>query len=261
MLSAAPVIGNGPLDQGSYADLYDRWILSDRARAIHGDAGFYNVGDWTGDTNLESGSLQAAAQRLLRRHCAADPEPDAARAVLDVGCGLGATTATLHQHYPGALLVGLNISREQIAVAADNAPGARFVAADAATLPFAGASFDRIHCVEAAFHFDTRQAFLKEAFRVLRPGGLCVLSDLLLKGRLSAVATPADNVCATIKEYRRRCGAAGFDVERSDEIGAVTLWPFCDHLERHGERAMALALRRNAVGYVLAALRKPQGTP
>lgn len=246
-----------PLDQHNFASHYDRWILSNRARELHGDDGFYNVGDWSGVANPEQIDLQTAARRLVRRHCAIDLESDRARTVLDVGCGLGASTATFADRYRHALMVGVNISVGQLAVAAHKAPTALLAAADGAALPFASDSFDRIHCVEAALHFDTRQAFIEEAYRILRSGGLCVLTDFLVKRPLGALAIPAANICATLEEYGQRCRMAGFAVEFSEEVGAVTLWPFCEHLERHGERAMALALRRCAAGYLVAALRKP----
>jgi SAM-dependent methyltransferase len=47
----------------------------------------------------------------------------------------------------------------------------RLVCGQAAELPFAGASFDLVYCVNAIHHFDRAQAFVSEAWRVLRPGG------------------------------------------------------------------------------------------
>ena len=105
--------------------------------------------------------------------------------VLDIGCGLGGTLAAINARCDGMTMVGVNVDPRQLQVCREIAPRSAntlaFVEADACALPFAEATFDRVLCVEAAFHFRSRRDFLAEAARVLRPGGLLVISDILAR--------------------------------------------------------------------------------
>ncbi|MCB9583436.1 MAG: methyltransferase domain-containing protein [Polyangiaceae bacterium] len=101
--------------------------------------------------------------------------------VLDVACGIGGTLAALAQREPSAELTGVNIDEAQLDVARRSvAHPVRWVCADACALPFEAASFERVVSVEAAFHFSSRRRFLAEVARVLVPGGVVVLSDLVV---------------------------------------------------------------------------------
>lgn len=53
----------------------------------------------------------------------------------------------------------------------------RFCGADAETLPFASNTFDMVTCRVAAHHFPDIFAFVKEAFRVLKPNGKLLVHD------------------------------------------------------------------------------------
>ncbi len=90
---------------------------------------------------------------------------------LDIGCGTGIAFPVL-----AALdwtIVGVDVSGDQLAVAADRAGavGARLVQADATQLPFSNGSFDSVVSLLTHTDFDDPSAVFREAARVLRLGG------------------------------------------------------------------------------------------
>lgn len=140
----------------------------------YGGSDFVNFGYW-GDATRDA---RQASENLMERLLALIPNKRGL--ILDVACGKGATTRHLQRHYAPGAITGINISDRQLETCRRNAPGSRFLKMDATALQLPDASFDAAICVEAAFHFNTRERFLREALRVLKPGGRLVLCDLLL---------------------------------------------------------------------------------
>ena len=128
--------------------------------------------------SLDPAEFSAAMERLNSEVLGAADLADG-QAVLDAGCGFGGTLASIRSSRQKMDLTGINIDGRQLALARAQAPGIRFVEGDACALPFPDASFDRVLAVECIFHFPSRARFLKEASRVLRPGGLIALSDFV----------------------------------------------------------------------------------
>lgn len=104
--------------------------------------------------------------------------------LLDVGCGFGGTIRQINATHSGMDLTGLNIDPRQLAgaqAASQPADGntLSWVHADACQLPFEDNTFDRVLAVECIFHFPSRERFLAEAARVLKPGGYLAVSDFV----------------------------------------------------------------------------------
>ncbi|MET1075904.1 MAG: methyltransferase domain-containing protein [Umezawaea sp.] len=169
------------------ADSYNDNSVLFRALTQVGWGDLVNVGYVTWPTlPLAVRGLGPFQRRLVRRSLALlDARPG--EVVLDACCGRGFTTAWLARQ--GCRALGVDIQPEQVAEARTrfgHVPGARFAVVDVtAPPPVAGdvdlsdGSIDRVHCLEAAFHFGAagRRAFLEQSYRLLRPGGRLVLVD------------------------------------------------------------------------------------
>jgi len=151
-----------------------------------------------------------AKMARVRRYL--DCLPSATR-VLDAGCGEG----VIVDEYAGRLdIVGVDL----------HAAGGRVAQGALTGLPFGGAAFDRVLCLDVLEHLphgDQPRA-LAEIFRVLGPGGEALISvpnlahlqsrvHFFVRGELVRTASehkhPGDRPVA---EYLRMCRGAGFEV-------------------------------------------------
>ena len=101
----------------------------------------------------------------------------AGREVLDIACGYGYGSALLARrakHVTGGDISSEAIEHARVRYAAT--ANVEFRLADCAALPFADASFDAVVSFETIEHIAAQDIFLDEVRRVLRPGGLVILS-------------------------------------------------------------------------------------
>ena len=155
-------------------EAYDSSIFSPVTRVWYGTSDFYNVGYWSASTLTQAEASTALVNRLLDCHT------QRPAAVLDVGCGLGATTSAIKSRWPFAHVTGINLSEAQVEYCRRNHRDCDFAVMNATALTFSENSFDLIFSAEAAFHFNTRRDFFTQAYRALKPGGSLLVADILL---------------------------------------------------------------------------------
>lgn len=112
--------------------------------------------------------------------------------LLDAGCGVGGTTIFLAKEF-GSIVHGIGIVPQQIEQCKENAARegvgdkAHYQVMDYCQTNYPDAFFDVVIGIESICHADSKAEFLKEAHRILKPGGRLVIADpLQAKDNLSA---------------------------------------------------------------------------
>ena len=97
--------------------------------------------------------------------------------LLDIGCGTGYLINMLSKDY-NAEFTGLDLSSEMIKQANNkNIKNAKFIEERSDEVPFEDNSFDIVTCSQSFHHYLDTDKAMQEARRVLKHGGLYVLSD------------------------------------------------------------------------------------
>jgi SAM-dependent methyltransferase len=144
-----------------------------QASAWGGDEGAY----WAQHHHIFEASLARYEPAFLK---AAAIQPG--ESVLDVGCGTGVTARAAARAAEDGPVVGVDLSRDMLAVAERLAAEAetdnvRFLQADAQIYPFAAESFDIVVSRTGSMFFGDPEAAFSNFHRSLRSGGrLCLLT-------------------------------------------------------------------------------------
>ena len=106
------------------------------------------------------------------------------RSLLDVGCGTGFLFEQLKKDR-AADYYGLDLSPEMLKKARNKfGDTVSFTAGSSDELPYGNDSFDVVTCIQSFHHYPYPEKAMSEAYRVLKPGGLYILSDTGMGGPL-----------------------------------------------------------------------------
>jgi ubiquinone/menaquinone biosynthesis C-methylase UbiE len=146
--------------------------------------------------------------------------------LLDCGCGPGTITLGFAEIVAPGEVVGTEIEESHVAIARENAakrnvPNARFEVADIYELPFTGASFDAVFISAVLGNLREPIRGLREACRVLKPGGVIGVKEFDHGGDLIYPTDPAIEKYGELYQRLRR--EHGHDPETGRKIGALLL--------------------------------------
>nr|WP_298114102.1 malonyl-ACP O-methyltransferase BioC [uncultured Pseudomonas sp.] len=168
----------------------------------------------------ESYDSVAALQRAVGHELLARlPESSSPARWLDLGCGTGYFSRTLGERFPGAEGVAVDIAEGMLRHARPLAGARHFVAGDAERLPLGDESCDLLFSSLALQWCGDFAAVLREARRVLRPGGVLAFSSLCV-GTLRELRDSWQAVDGFVhvnrfrrfEDYQGLCAASGLQV-------------------------------------------------
>ncbi len=149
--------------------------------------------------------------------------PKSSDRILDIGSGIGGPARWIAQKY-GCHVTGIDLTADfcRAANALNAATGLAskvdIVHGSALALPFADASFDRAYSQNVVMNIADKVTFYREARRVLKPGGILVLSNLA-RGTgpepeypAPWAATAANSFLSTLEQTKSEIAAAGLDI-------------------------------------------------
>ena len=144
--------------------------------------------------------------------------------VLDGGCGPGTITVGLASRVAPGDVLGIDRDEKQVAAATTMAQQAgvlnvRFEAGDILHLPCSDASMDAVHLCCILTHILQPLEALKEAWRVLKPGGIVSLRDPVFA---STIWCPENSLLIEACQLIiRAIRYAGGDANRGKDLGVL----------------------------------------
>ena len=221
------------MKEADFSNLEKMYLrLGAKLKASNTESTYLNMGYWK-DTNNIIKASEALINLVVEK-----AEIKNGHKVLDLGFGYGDQDIYIANKFVDTKIYGLNILPKQVNEAIKKVELAGLAnriildEGDAVNLPFENDTFDVVIAIEAAFHFNTRQRFFRESYRVLKAGGVICLADCLpskfaqmdnqfLSASLN-MGIPIENQYG-IEKYTELLGLSGFSDVSVDDLSEFVL--------------------------------------
>jgi len=191
-----------------------------RAVALTGKSkGTITAADLAAVDEFHVGGLEATRELATRM------ELQPGMQILDVGCGIGGPARYFASEL-GCQVSGIDLTEEFVNVARNLTRlvglerSVELQQGNALALPYEARTFERAYTIHVLMNVADKAGVFREVWRVLKPGGLFVMFDIL-RGKEGALQYPVPwaaneetSFVGTLEEYRTALEAAGFRVEQ-----------------------------------------------
>lgn len=199
------------------------------------DGGYLSFGYWTEETIDYHQAVEALINRLLKFE-----KPLNQGVILNVACGYGSETLKIYEKIRPDKIIAIDITSSHVEFAQRRinslnlSDRIHFEKMDACDMNFPPASFIYVIAVEGPAHFNTREVFLRQAYATLKPGGILLLSDIVvdnLKTKKNLYNKIVANFGArrwhmpkanwmTAEELKTLLKEIGFAIDKAESVGA-----------------------------------------
>jgi ubiquinone/menaquinone biosynthesis C-methylase UbiE len=158
--------------------------------------------------------------------------------LIDIGCSSGAMLRTLRKCFPKASLIGADYISGPLLGLAASLPGIPFLQFDLTRCPLFSNSVDAIVLLNVLEHIEDDVAAMRQAFRILRPGGVVIIEvpagpelfDVYDKQLMHFRRYTMAGLCTALARV-------GFQIECRSHLGAF-LYPAFRVIKKRNQRYM-----------------------